>query len=120
MNDTSRADERYEGSDVSGRFVFRFAVAFVVVAAGLTVLALVLSRALWPQPPSMAPMQETAPVPGPQLQREPAADMAAMRAETRRRLNGFGWVDRDQGIGHIPIERAMELLVEREQRGGER
>jgi len=28
-------------------------------------------------------------------------------------LNSYGWVDKDAGVAHIPIERAMELIVER-------
>jgi hypothetical protein len=28
-------------------------------------------------------------------------------------LNSYGWVDEKAGVAHIPIERAMELLVER-------
>jgi len=27
------------------------------------------------------------------------------------RLNGYGWVDRDKGIAHVPIERAMEAIA---------
>jgi hypothetical protein len=28
-------------------------------------------------------------------------------------LNGYGWVDRDAGVVHIPIDEAMRLMVER-------
>jgi hypothetical protein len=28
-------------------------------------------------------------------------------------LNGYGWVNKEQGIVRIPIERAMELIVEK-------
>jgi hypothetical protein len=28
-------------------------------------------------------------------------------------LNSYGWVDEQAGVAHIPIERAMELIVER-------
>jgi hypothetical protein len=28
-------------------------------------------------------------------------------------LNSYGWVDQKAGVAHIPIERAMELLVQR-------
>jgi hypothetical protein len=28
-------------------------------------------------------------------------------------LNSYGWVDKDAGVAHIPIERAMDLIVER-------
>jgi hypothetical protein len=28
-------------------------------------------------------------------------------------LNSYGWVDEEAGVAHIPIERAMELMVQR-------
>jgi hypothetical protein len=31
--------------------------------------------------------------------------------ERYERLNGFGWVDRDAGVVHIPIEEAMDLML---------
>lgn len=35
------------------------------------------------------------------------------QAEQRRLLHRYGWIDRNQGIARIPIERAMEVLAER-------
>ncbi len=32
----------------------------------------------------------------------------------RERLNAYGWADRERGLVHIPIERAMERVVERQ------
>jgi len=34
------------------------------------------------------------------------------KAPQRERLEHYGWVDRQRGIVHIPIERAMELTVQ--------
>ena len=34
----------------------------------------------------------------------------AWREQARRQLESTGWVDRQKGIAHIPIERAMELV----------
>jgi hypothetical protein len=36
-----------------------------------------------------------------------------MQAEENAALTTYGWVDRDAGIVRMPIERAMEILVER-------
>lgn len=36
------------------------------------------------------------------------------RSAERARLERYGWVDRQAGVVHIPIERAMELVVEEE------
>ena len=30
----------------------------------------------------------------------------------REKLGRYGWVDRDKGIVHLPIDRAMELVVQ--------
>ncbi|MBV8126546.1 MAG: hypothetical protein JO114_02650 [Planctomycetaceae bacterium] len=49
--------------------------------------------------------------PTPQVQKNPAVDLAGMRAEEQRRVNAYGWVDRKAGIAHIPIERAMDILA---------
>ncbi|KFA90828.1 hypothetical protein Q664_25930 [Archangium violaceum Cb vi76] len=42
------------------------------------------------------------------------------KAEQRKRLHGYGWVDRDAGVVHIPIERAIERVVEQRRDGGGR
>ena len=34
------------------------------------------------------------------------------QASQRRELESWGWADRDAGVAHIPIERAMDLVVE--------
>jgi hypothetical protein len=33
------------------------------------------------------------------------------RAAKRKRLGSYGWVDRDKGLVHIPIDKAMEQVV---------
>ena len=33
------------------------------------------------------------------------------RARLQAVLNGYGWVDRDAGVAHIPIDRAMDLVL---------
>jgi len=37
--------------------------------------------------------------------------VAVWRAQRAARLNGYGWVDRSKGIAHIPIERAIEQVL---------
>jgi len=51
--------------------------------------------------------------PEPRLQVAPPADLAVLRAREDARLNSYGWIDRKAGIVRIPIERAMDLIVER-------
>ncbi|HEY9120022.1 MAG TPA: hypothetical protein VIN33_09705 [Marinobacter sp.] len=49
----------------------------------------------------------------PRLQRNPTGDLEAFNQRMTDRLNSTGWVDREEGVVHMPINQAMELLVER-------
>jgi hypothetical protein len=40
-----------------------------------------------------------------------------MRVEESRVLGSYGWVDKDKGVVRIPVERAMDLLIEEARRG---
>ena len=42
---------------------------------------------------------------------EPPQQLRLLQAEQRERLNSYHWVDRENGVVAIPIERAMELVV---------
>ncbi len=65
--------------------------------------------ALTGAPPVAAPTRLP---PEPLLQQEPVADGDRIIAEQQAVLNSYGWVDQFAGKVHIPIERAMELVVE--------
>ncbi len=60
-------------------------------------------------PPVFA--DDSGPVPGPRLQARPPTDLAKLKEAELRRLNGYGWVDREAGIAHIPIARAIEIVA---------
>jgi hypothetical protein len=51
--------------------------------------------------------------PEPRLEPDPVAPRLRMRAREDAVLTSYGWVDRNAGVARIPIERAMDLLVER-------
>lgn len=51
--------------------------------------------------------------PPPLLQVEPPADLREMRRRHAEILDRYGWADRERGLVRVPIERAMELLLER-------
>jgi hypothetical protein len=38
---------------------------------------------------------------------------AARSAAARERLESVGWVDRERGVVHVPIEQAMEIIARR-------
>jgi hypothetical protein len=52
-------------------------------------------------------------IPSPRLQVDPRQDLAAWRRAENERLSSYGWVDRDQKVVHIPIDRAIAVIAER-------
>jgi hypothetical protein len=51
--------------------------------------------------------------PRPRLLIKPGASLAELRAAEDADLHSYGWVDRASGIARIPIDRAMQVLLER-------
>jgi len=51
--------------------------------------------------------------PAPRLQSHPTLDLEALRAEEDAILGSYAWGDRDHEVVQLPIERAMDLVVER-------
>ena len=99
---------RHESSWVNARLLHRTALGLGVALVLIAALMYPLLR-FWLAPQLTAGLK--APPPAPRLQANPAADLAAERAQQRQRLQSYRWVDRDAGIAQIPIERAMALLV---------
>ncbi len=44
---------------------------------------------------------------------DPVLEMEEMRELNEARLTSTGWVDRNRGVIHIPIEEAKQLLLQR-------
>ncbi len=51
--------------------------------------------------------------PEPRVEEHPQIELQQLRAEEDHLLSTYGWVDRTKGIVRIPIERAMELQLQR-------
>lgn len=51
--------------------------------------------------------------PTPNLQKQPFKDVYQLRAAENKKLSEYGWVDKDGGVTHIPIDRAMEVMLQR-------
>ena len=62
-------------------------------------------------PPLLKDTAATFTFPAPQLQAAPPVDLVKFKAAELDRLNGYGWVDRNAGIAHIPIDRAIEIVA---------
>ena len=50
--------------------------------------------------------------PFPRLQVSPPLDLQAFRAREEAELSTYGWLNRTAGIVRLPIERAMELVLQ--------
>lgn len=85
----------------------------------LFILILYVMYVLWQRvhsptlnlPPSVLPPQ-------PRLQVAPPADRATQYRLQMQQLTTYGWNDASHRTAHIPIERAMALLVQKQQANG--
>jgi hypothetical protein len=50
---------------------------------------------------------------GPQLQVNPRQDLLRFRAEQEHALESYSWGNKEDGTVRVPIERAMELLLQK-------
>ncbi len=48
--------------------------------------------------------------PAPRLQTQPFKDVYLLKQGQNEKLNSYGWTDKDAGMVHIPIERAMDIV----------
>jgi len=108
----------HEESDVNIRAIFGF-------GAGLVVVAAVIHVAIWllfmyftnreavstPRQYPLAAEQSQLP-PEPRLQVTPREDLRILRAAEDQALRSYGWVDRNAGLVHIPIDVAMKRVVD--------
>jgi hypothetical protein len=58
----------------------------------------------------MATADELPPLP--RLEVVPGRNLEQLQAETSERLHGYGWADRTHRTAHIPIEKAIDVVVE--------
>jgi hypothetical protein len=109
----------HETRDISTRVVVIFGVSLVVGAILVHFLIWVLyvfygslHDKAYPRQYPMAQIGAPPLPPTPRLQTQPREDLKNLRAEEQKRLDSYGWVDASRGEVHIPIDRAMELLLQ--------
>jgi len=96
----------HEHSDLKGRAVVIGALGILVMVVLVALLAGFLTGASGPA--RRGPTDTTIAAPR-RLSSDPLAERSSYEEKKRTRLESYGWVDREQGIVHVPIERAMEL-----------
>lgn len=113
------ADEssRYERKDFSPKAVGYAGLGFIIVCVVSAFLVrhfekdlnhffAYQGRATWTSSPTLQP-------PEPRLQTNSAQEFAEVRAQEDAELHSYGWVDRSNGIIHIPVEAAIKIALER-------
>lgn len=85
-----------EVADMSGRAVTWAAIGLCIIAIVVIVLAV--------QDYLVPPLN---------LQRAPNQNLKALREQKASMLNSYAWVDKQGGIVQIPVDRAMDLIVQK-------
>ena len=108
---------RYEEGDPRVRPIVLFGAALAGLVALSLFVASRLDSALERADPER---RETHPMSAfrtgpeePLLLAVPGQELQAWHAEEEHVLGSYGWVDRENGLARIPIERAMAILLER-------
>lgn len=66
-----------------------------------------------PAPLPVAEANQPRPRPRAALQASPPAEMAKFAREEEAALTSWAWVDRENGVVQIPVDRALEIVAER-------
>lgn len=117
QHETMPAPHGHETHEVNFRVIALFALSLVVLLLGSLALMAWLLAVFRVTPEGhgrrgAALAASPSRPPGPPLQTSPARDMQEMRRAENARLQSYGWIDRSAGIASIPLDRAMELVIQ--------
>ncbi len=114
---TEKPKPGHETSDANVRNLLIFGAGLsLVVIAGLVVSRAVFRYFVGHQGlgPPASPFENVRMLPPePRLQVSAPKDLEQYKAAQEEILNNYGWVDQKAGIVRIPIERAMDILLQR-------
>ena len=110
------AGRGYEPTDISVKTIALILLAFAIVSAVSIALVLWLHplmqrEALRDAGPATVVETTQLRAPSIQLQPQPLLDIAALHQREDVALDHYGWVDKANGIAHIPISEAMKRVV---------
>jgi hypothetical protein len=109
----------YEHTDanvwVTAKFLLWLAISAIIIHFGIGVLYELMIRQSMEleQPYPLAQGQEDQLPPAPRLQQFPANEYYQFRVGEEALLREYGWMNREAGQVHIPIDQAMRLTLER-------
>ena len=113
------SNRTHEAEDVNLRSIFFYGVALMVGMGVVFGVVTWMQYAYLGAPPRLAqpPSYTTAPnvtlPPQPRFEEIPGANLEALRTREDVLLDNYGWINQEAGTVRIPIQRAMELLLER-------
>jgi hypothetical protein len=114
-----RPSVRFESRDISVRGVLGIGVGVLVCTIGIVSIMYLLfsymrSLKARESPPASPLSRDVSRIPPePRLQSSPRLDYETMRAEANWELHHYQWIDRQKGAVAIPIDRAMDQVVQR-------
>ena len=118
--ETDLRDTTVGDRDVDAGVIVKFVAALLVgtaVVLGITwLLSGFFRKELVKHDPALPAVVAENPqqaAPGPRLQSDPNEDMAALRAEENAALSSYAWLTPDKTLARIPIDRAMDLVLEK-------
>jgi hypothetical protein len=114
-------EPRHEKTDMDPKYVVYFAVALIVagllIHLGLWWMFRQLEREqVRREAPPARVQTPNQPPPEPRLQISPQGDLEELRRQEDEILSTYRWIDRDNGTVRIPINRAMQLFIERQKK----
>jgi hypothetical protein len=107
----------HEPNTLIVRGLAMFAAALVVVGISVELVLAVVMGNFYGQEKRLEALEPprfddvSIAFPAPRLQADPAVELARTKQEDNNRLHGYGWIDQRARIAHIPIDRAIEILV---------
>jgi hypothetical protein len=96
--------------------LFGVALSVTLVGSHFLLRAVFSNYAAWadrkdrPRPPLRA--ARVLP-PEPRLEEHPGEDLERLRGEEARRLESYGWIDREKKVLRMPIDRAIDQVLRR-------
>src|SRR5580658_11292311 len=117
--DLSNPENRFDHSEVSYSALTKFAIGLIITTIFSAGLVLGLFQYLLhreggvPASRIESPAQDARQLPPePRLEVTPDIDLQEMRAAEDQVLNNYAWLDQQNGIVRLPIDRAIELIAQ--------
>lgn len=112
------AEPRHEQTDVRVGLLAKLGIGLVVLTilvifAVLGLFRSVVSRETRLEEPRSPLAASPTRYSGPELELSPRAELQEKLATEREVLESYGWIDREAGVVHIPIEQAIDLVAAR-------